>query len=619
MAAWNSPTMTAANAPNPYVVSQSSYIGGYGGWKAFDGSGASWWNVSGGYYSATQWVKLDCGDGSSVIATGCTIKQWTDYGFNAFKVQGSNNDVDWTDLLSDNCANNSDVQNFSWSNTTAYRYYRIYCVSGYDASNLAIYEITLSGTESGGGNNYPETIDESLELADSPVCTLEVGPSINESLILTDEIGGYPHEDVDDSINLADSISSDLPLSLIADDELGLTDTPSCTLETEQPIISESLDLIDSPDISWLHIILETFDLSDGMEIKWLKELIETLFIYDELHHEWRVTAESSLILTDAIETLLGIIVDEWINFIDIQSNNWDGREIISEDVTLYDIVGFAKIYADSLSDEINIADVSTYQLTITVLEYLGFTELANAIKASATAINDSIVITDNPALAFPQSVESILSVVDLSTVAVQFLHAVQSDLGLADVSSLIKRISDTLNDPIIFVDTITSHAHLYSLIYDTLHLDVLVDLEGEFYECYVLNTPKFMPSMYSGFNFNSYCVFENRAFGANDTGIYELTGETDAGNVIHTGIIFSKTNFNSPNQKRFRRGYLDISGTSPKMILETEDGQRQAYAIDEQGKMVASHELKSKKWILSVADFETLDSMKLIPVLLTK
>jgi hypothetical protein len=356
-----------------------------------------------------------------------------------------------------------------------------------------------------------------------------------------------------------------------------------------------------------------------GLGAIFVDSIMDTLFIYDEVKHGWKVTAESSLILTDTIETILGIIVDEWINFIDIQSNNWNGREIISEDVTLYDIAGFAKIYADSLSDEINIADVSTYQLTITVLEYLGFTELANAIKASAAAINDSIVITDNPALAFPQSVESILSVVDLSTVAVQFLHAVQSDLGLADVSSLIKRISDTLNDPIVFVDTITSHAHLYSLIYDTLHLDVLVDLEGEFYECYVLNTPKFMPSMYSGFNFNSYCVFENRAFGANDTGIYELTGETDAGNAIHTGIILSKTNFNSPNQKRFRRGYLDISGTSPKMILETEDGQRQAYAIDEQGKMVASHELKSKKWVLSVANFETLDSMKLIPVILTK
>lgn len=385
------------------------------------------------------------------------------------------------------------------------------------------------------------------------------------------------------------------------------------------PGISEEATVADDIGAILSISITDELNLADSQGTGWLKELIDTIFTYDELQHGWAVTAESSLILTDAIETLLGIIVDEWITFIDIQSNNWNGREIITEDVTLYDIAGFAKIYADSLTDEINIADVSTYQLTITVLEYLGFTELATALRTAAEAVSDSIDIADSSALAFPQSVESVLNVVDLSAVAVQFLHSVQSDFNLADVSSLIKRFSDTLSDPIVFVDTITSRATLYSLIYDTLRLNVLVDLEGEFYECYVLNTPKFHPSMYSGFDFNSFCVFENRAFGANDTGIYELTGDTDAGNTIHTGIIFSNTNFDLPNQKRFRRGYLDISGTSPKMILETEGGQRQAYAIDEQGKMVASHELKSKSWILSVADFETLSSMKLIPVILTK
>jgi hypothetical protein len=444
-----------------------------------------------------------------------------------------------------------------------------------------------------------------------------------------------------------DLSSSEFPLKPTVNEELRLVDAPSYTLAMVRSIINEFLSLSDYKSLVLAsgdyHIfddevvdnlsvtenqpnyiaaalsISESLGLADDQDLVWFIELIETLFIYDELRHGWKVTAGSSLILVDSIQKILGMMVDEWINFIDIQSNNWNGREIISEDVTLYDIAKLAKICADSLSDSINIADVSTYQLTITVLEYLGFTELANAMRTSAAAINDSIGITDNPALEFPLSVESILSVVDLSTVAVQFLNSVQSALGLADVSSLIKRISDKVTDPIVFVDTITSHAHLYSLIYDTLALNVIIELDGEVWECYVLNTPKFHPSMYSGFNFNSFCVFENRAFGANDTGIYELTGETDAGSPIHTGVILSKTNFGSPNQKRFRRGYLDISGTSPKMILETGDGQRQAYTIDEQGKMVASHELKSKKWILSVADFETLDSMKLIPVILTK
>jgi hypothetical protein len=124
---------------------------------------------------------------------------------------------------------------------------------------------------------------------------------------------------------------------------------------------------------------------------------------------------------------------------------------------------------------------------------------------------------------------------------------------------------------------------------------------------------------MYSGFDFNSYCVFENRAFGANDTGIYELTGTTDAGSTIHTGMISSQTDFGLRNEKRFRRGYIGVSGASPVMILECEDGSRKVYTIDTKGKAVFSHEQKSKEWKLAAADFDTLDVIKLIPVILSK
>ena len=199
------------------------------------------------------------------------------------------------------------------------------------------------------------------------------------------------------------------------------------------------------------------------------------------------------------------------------------------------------------------------------------------------------------------------------------FLNSVQSNLGMVDTSSLIARASNTVTESIVFIDSVTARGTLCNVLYDTLALNVTVELDGEIWECYVLNTPKFLPSMYSGFDFNSYCIFENRAFGANSSGIYELAGSTDAGSEIHTGAILSKTDFGSANQKKFRKGYLDISGTAPKMILETESGERQAYSIDAQGKVTASTALKSKKWALSVAEFESLSSMKFIPIILTK
>jgi hypothetical protein len=170
-----------------------------------------------------------------------------------------------------------------------------------------------------------------------------------------------------------------------------------------------------------------------------------------------------------------------------------------------------------------------------------------------------------------------------------------------------------------VLTETVTSKGTLYDAVYDTLKMSVTVELAGEVYECYVLNTPRFHPSMYSGFNFNSYCVFENRAFGANGTGIYELTGTTDAGTSISTGAVLSRTDFGSRNYKRFRKGYLGISGTSPVMVMECDDGSRKVYDISSEGMVVFSHDHKSREWKLSIADFDTLDVMKLIPVVLRK
>jgi hypothetical protein len=145
---WSSPTMTAANAPSPYVVSASTEYAAEVAWKAFDGNATTNWNTYGAAVSAGQWIKLDRGAAPGPVITGCTIVNYLNYGFNSFKVQGSNNNSDWTDIYSDAAANNTDVQTFSFSaNTTAYKYIRFLCVTGHNTNTLAVYEITISGTE----------------------------------------------------------------------------------------------------------------------------------------------------------------------------------------------------------------------------------------------------------------------------------------------------------------------------------------------------------------------------------------------------------------------------------------------------------------------------------------
>jgi len=382
---------------------------------------------------------------------------------------------------------------------------------------------------------------------------------------------------------------------------------------------SESIDLIDLQNLVWPIPIADGLNMSDILTFGWIKALSDLLFLYESTENGWIVSVSEDLTLTDTLSDLLGLVIHDYLTMVDSQSNNWNGREIISDNVTLFDITEANKRYADSLSDTLDMADLSSYVLSLTILEYMGFTELVQGIKSFAVSTSDTLDLVDLPDSALSLLISETLSVVDANSVITTFVNSIQSDLGLTDVSSLLRTIGTGVTESLVLTETISNKGTLYSAIYDTLAMNVTVELNGDIYECYVLNTPKFYPSVYSGFEFNSFCVFENRAFGANDTGIFELTGSTDNNATIHSGVILSGTDFGSPNQKRFRKGYLGISGSAPVMVFETDEGKRQAYTVDTNGKITVSHELKGKSWVLSVADFDTLDSIKLIPIILTK
>jgi len=469
----------------------------------------------------------------------------------------------------------------------------------------------------------------------------------------------YLEETLTDPLDSADSNTSLNTMASENDESLVLTDNYIIGWPMEA---TDALNIADEEAIlNWLKTISESLALTDVGSMTWLLSISEILFIYDTLQHGWKVTTDESLVLTDSLAEVLGLMISDWITLVDTQSNNWNGVDTINDQITLYDIADKYFNVSASISEDIALTDTNSYVLMLTVLEYLGFTELASAMKTMAQSVNENIALADSSEAAFALLIEETLSAVDAATVIgtfigniidslvlsgaptdkiigfmetiqealglsgaptdkiIGFMETIQEALGISDVASYLKMLGISVDESLAFSETISSQGTLYSAIYDTLKMNATVELSGEVYECYALNTPKFMPSMYSGFNFNSYCVFENRAFGANDTGIYELTGTTDAGSTIHTGMISSQTDFGLRNEKRFRRGYIGVSGASPVMILECEDGSRKVYTIDTKGKAVFSHEQKSKEWKLAAADFDTLDVIKLIPVILSK
>jgi len=123
-------TMTADNAPSPLVASASAYTGAFNPFCAFDAGGSTW------YRSATHtgWLKIDLGVGNATIANRISMEVFdANSAPKDYTIQGSNNDSDWTTLSTITGQADNFNGNVDFTNSTAYRYYKIDITDAYGA------------------------------------------------------------------------------------------------------------------------------------------------------------------------------------------------------------------------------------------------------------------------------------------------------------------------------------------------------------------------------------------------------------------------------------------------------------------------------------------------------
>ncbi|MCX6718223.1 MAG: discoidin domain-containing protein, partial [Candidatus Staskawiczbacteria bacterium] len=147
-----SPTMTANDAPSPYVVSASSELSSsYAAWKAFDNDAATFWKGA----NALDWLKIDFGTATTTnsyritdrtASGGGRPKSWTFEGSatGAFAGEQTALDIqtsvpDWSD---------GEVRTYSYNQVTSgtFRYYRFNITANWSAAQMAIFEFSVGNS-----------------------------------------------------------------------------------------------------------------------------------------------------------------------------------------------------------------------------------------------------------------------------------------------------------------------------------------------------------------------------------------------------------------------------------------------------------------------------------------
>lgn len=141
---------------------------------------------------------------------------------------------------------------------------------------------------------------------------------------------------------------------------------------------------------------------------------------------------------------------------------------------------------------------------------------------------------------------------------------------------SVSKYADGEVTSDVAAVSSVALNMTLYAAVQSAAEGISVVMIQGQEYPVWAINAETYAPSLYENFNFDSFTKIGDRYFACNETGLFELTGDDDAGTVIAASFMLGRDLNESTRPKHSGVAYLH--GTS--------DGKLQVRAVTVDGKV---------------------------------
>lgn len=149
-------------------------------------------------------------------------------------------------------------------------------------------------------------------------------------------------------------------------------------------------------------------------------------------------------------------------------------------------------------------------------------------------------------------------SVVDTLTATARWIDELRLAASLSPGAVRIVTVTDELKLSSLPRNQLQAHV----VLRDHLGLVVRVHLDSGEYVAWVMNTQSKSLSRYTRYPFNSFLSLAGAVYGATDTGLYRLGGDTDAGEPIHSRIRQGMSAFGSQLKKGFPSMYVGYTAS---------------------------------------------------------
>ena len=495
------------------------------------------------------------------------------------------------------------------------------------------------------GDPQSGTVGEEFTMSDDMECDTPLR-EIGENVALSDDMEcDTPYREADEGVRLSDGVSA-------SGSEFNTTNSEDVEISAEilGGFLREGLNAEDVATADEFTVEKElapvfheeVFTVSDAMSATIEKDpatLFSEALIFDAIGWTWIQSPISTAAITDTVEVEVAISVKEYLACGETVETRWDGVEAVESTLGMFGNALIAQIFNEAVTSTAAAVDVVTYlhkmisAVTSTleatdaalskatfnpeIVESLAVAGLFSVLHTLNEAVTESVEAADAIGFSWLESITETGAIVDAATLQLTIMHILTDSLAATDAAVGLFNFTDEITDTLEIAAAVAVQQILQESVTDILNFGITLTLDGDLWECWVLNTNAFHPSVYSGFDFNSYAVYNNQAFGCREDGIYLLDGDTDDGSAFQSGVVLPKTNFGMSQQKRFRKAYFGLNGSSPAIRMETDNGSMTYNIVGSKANLSRSQ--KGKEWTVKVADWDDLDFIELVPIILTR
>lgn len=344
---------------------------------------------------------------------------------------------------------------------------------------------------------------------------------------------------------------------------------------------------------------------------------------------ELSVSSDDSAVVSESTVSDIVVWFYESITSTETSSNNIVGYGSYSDSVVVQETLTalFTQLISESASgSETWFLEISTLIADVVVASGI---QTSNAVLSNAIA--EAVVAIELQQSGLIETISDSATAAEVVTSLVTATQAIIEQVIAAELSTSYLFLINTISESSQATEDISIWQVLTQNIEEGATAFVHLNIGGESYTGWVMNTNNLAVSEYQGMNFNSLCKIGNRYFGASDIGVYELTGSTDSGTDIHTYIQSGLVDFGSTQQKRVSDSYIaaDADGRIALGVAVSEKEGISRYWYEITPSMAAINNIKlpigrglrGKYWKFDVASesMSEFDAITVLPYVLKR